>query len=238
MNAEKRLDRITFTGIDQFTKKNDLVKLSQEFPNIEFGFLHAKTWRDQTNRYPSPLEMKRLYEQGINFSLHLCGEFAGKALVSDFTDVYKNLGQSLLNFQRIQLNVVGKSAKQRYHLVSPTETLQAFIIQVSNVEKMEMLEHLEGNSNIFCTPLFDVSGGRGKSVERSEEDFLFEQNYYGIAGGINPSNCVSIVEDILVKDFEGRDFWIDMETGVRDDRDKFSTEACYQVCKQLRSYLK
>ena len=72
-----RLDKITFTGIDNYTKKDDLIKISNEFPRVEFGFLHSARWKENGTIHPNPIEMKRLYDQCVYYILHLCGAFAG-----------------------------------------------------------------------------------------------------------------------------------------------------------------
>lgn len=233
----KRLNKITFTGIDKYTDKNDLVKISKEFHVAEFGFLHSVNWRDNGNRHPDPVEMKRLFDTGVNYSLHLCGEFAGKALVGDFENLRKSLGKQVDCFTRMQLNIVGRKPKDKYVLAVPSDNIKQIIVQVCDVDHMQMFDMLSANSNFNCTPLFDVSGGRGKYEPISENMFLCEAPYIGIAGGIRPNNCVTVVEDIMRYDFMERPFWIDMETGIRDNQDRFSTDACYEVCKRLRDFI-
>jgi len=194
-------------------------------------------WRENGNRHPDPVEMKRLFDESVYYSLHLCGEFAGKALVGDFDNLHKSLGKHIACFKRMQLNVVGRKQKEKYLLAVPSENIKQIIIQTCDVDHMQMYDALSLKSNVNCAPLFDISGGRGRYEPISENMFLCDVPYIGIAGGITPDNCVTVVDDIIKYDFMEREFWIDMETGVRDNQDRFSTDACYEVCKNLRNYI-
>lgn len=72
--------------------------------------------------------------------------------------------------------------------------------------------------------LYDRSGGHGIVPEK----FPPGPNYMvGYAGGINPDNVL----DILDKIEANYPFWIDMETGVRDENDKFDLNNVEKICK-------
>ena len=210
---------------------------------MEFGFLHSSNWqRNDAIRHPNPIEMKRLFDSNVNYSLHLCGGFTTDALTGEFDELRKNLGKQLDCFTRMQLNLVGKRPKEKYSIHSVNQTIKQIIIQTRNVNSMQMFSHLTNHylrtkPEINCVPLFDLSGGRGIHTDISLDSFIFDENYFGIAGGINPNNCVKTVEDILTFDPIERSFWIDMETGVRDNQDRFSTEACYEVCNKLKEFI-
>ena len=230
-----RLDKITFTGIDNYTKKEDLIKISKEFPMVEFGFLHSARWKENGTRHPNPIEMKRLYDQSVNYSLHLCGAFAGKALVNDYTELKDSLGSQLNCFNRMQLNVVGRKVKDSYNVTSPSNNIKQIIIQTADVDSMDLFDFLISKNMTNCVPLFDPSGGKGKYSEITEDMFIFDTDYFGIAGGINLDNCMDVVNNILKYDCWNRQFWIDMESSVRDNQDRFSTDICYDICKKLNS---
>lgn len=83
--------------------------------------------------------------------------------------------------------------------------------------------------------LFDVSGGRGKYVK----DFdVFDIEHpqivkVGFAGGISPENCTEVVKRIEENLPKEVPYWIDMETGIRDERDWFLVSKCRQVCERI-----
>ena len=53
--------------------------------------------------------MKRLYSPEVNYCLHLCGAFAGKALFGYYDELLSSLGKQIKCFSRMQLNVIGKT---------------------------------------------------------------------------------------------------------------------------------
>lgn len=154
----KQLNRIIFTGIDEYTNKSDIVNLSREFPQIEFGLLTAKNWNDNSTRYPNPKVMHELYDPNINYSLHLCGRFARKALINDYTDVYPELDDTLKYYSRLQINVSNMALKSKYATTPPHDNIKQIIVQTANTERMDLYNHLALNSD-KCVPLFDMSGG-------------------------------------------------------------------------------
>lgn len=232
----KLLSKITFTGIDQYTDKSDLVNLSQQFPNIEFGLLTAQNWNTNSTRYPNPSIIKDLYDQHVNYSLHLCGRFARKALINDYTEVHAELQNTLQYYSRLQINVSNMPVKPKYFTTIPHDNIKQLIVQTSTNKHMDLFNHLATTSNNLA-PLFDMSGGRGIYNPITAETFNFNAPYYGIAGGITESNCNQVVEDIISLDKQQRPFWIDMETGVRDQNDKFSIQKCYNICEKLKTHI-
>lgn len=81
--------------------------------------------------------------------------------------------------------------------------------------------------------LFDRSGGEGVSATRYPAP-AYPANQqrageYGYAGGINPENVASVLERIPNYT---RDYWIDMESGVRTD-DQFDLAKCRAVCEAV-----
>ena len=75
--------------------------------------------------------------------------------------------------------------------------------------------------------LFDASGGRGLAPNSWPQGM---PRRCGYAGGLNPDNVAAAVADIGTK---ASLYWIDMETGVRDDHDRFSIDKCQAVCEAV-----
>lgn len=232
---------IGFAGIDKNTNIDELIKLQNDFPLVEFGFLSSKNWVENGNRYMNPEKLKEFKNKNINLCLHLCGEFARRPLKEGWHQIESFFGENLELFQRVQLNLVGSELKKEYdlsHLANIPET----IIQQLSIQKMPIYQSYldsdyDESIHTSTSILFDISGGRG----RYEKDFpVTEINKFvkhGFAGGISPDNCIETIqhiEDNLSKEI---DYWIDMETGVRDENDWFSIEKCRQVCQKIYNYL-
>ena len=62
------LNKITFTGIDNETKVEELINLKNNYPFAEFGLLISKsnTNKDIVNRYPSLNILERLDGAGLD----------------------------------------------------------------------------------------------------------------------------------------------------------------------------
>lgn len=127
--------------------------------------------------------MKRLYSPEVTYCLHLCGAFAGNALLGNYDELYKSIGKQIDCFSRMQLNVVGRKDKAGYVLKSPTESIKEIIIQSKDVESMQLYNSLKNKvkDKTNCVTLFDISGCKGIYKPISEEMFLFEDEYFGIA---------------------------------------------------------
>ena len=79
------LNRVTFTGVDDRTNVNDLVDLTKRFPFVEFGVLISKGYTNKgvVNRYPNTTIFKKLKNNGLNLSCHLCGSVARNIIKKD-----------------------------------------------------------------------------------------------------------------------------------------------------------
>lgn len=56
----------------------------------------------------------------------------------------------------------------------------------------------------------------------------------GYAGGIGPDNVLEVLGDILLANgIMDRPTWIDMETGVRDEHDRFDLARVQRVLEQV-----
>jgi hypothetical protein len=236
------LKNISFAGIDKNTKIEDLIQLQNDFPLVEFGILNSSNWSDNGNRYPNPLIFKELKGKDLNLSLHLCGGLARNTLKHGYTelkDLYKN---DLSIFKRIQLNVIGsKIPKSNIWMYDTPENIEEIIIQQSGFLNIDIYEkYLEEKNennikNHSC--LIDLSGGKGIYTKDFTVMDLGIGNKIGFAGGINPDNCIEVLKNIQDNLSPEIDFWIDMESGIRNDKDWFSVEKCRSVCEQVYNIL-
>lgn len=205
---------ITFTGVDNFTDPTGLVQLADDYP-VEFGLLFSPKRQGMEPRYPSLETIAWLAEElPLRWAAHLCGDDARVAL---------RLGVSphdrlLHHFQRVQINTrepidrpgeIGSWAACR-NLRAIIQTRGAFPL-VSGVDV-----------------LFDASGGRG--IEPAAWPEAVNATFCGYAGGLRPDNVANAV---LAISMQATRYWIDMESGVRDERDRFSLEKCRAVCEAV-----
>lgn len=206
---------ITFTGVDDHTSIDEMHRLSLVYP-IEWGVLFSPK-RQGEGRYPGLNFIRTLVATRSDFvklAAHLCG--------GDARDVVeRGLGQhdQLIydHFQRVQINTADPEVKPslianwaRHLEVSPILQCRGEFPDVDGVEF-----------------LFDASGGRGIAPKAWPKGLNYRCGY---AGGLNPDNVAAAVADIGTK---AGAYWIDMETGVRDDRDRFSLDKCQAVCEAV-----
>ncbi|MBQ3079741.1 MAG: hypothetical protein IJC48_07085 [Clostridia bacterium] len=216
------LRRVTFSGIDQWTKPSDAASLYQMFSFIEFAFLFTDN-RKAGNRYPMPVMLKAYKSLGIPMAIHLCGKLAHNYIkTGDLSPVIDMLGDSMDLFDRIQLNVPKTSHFCRT-IEFPSD--KKIIIQLHEGTQA-LLSHYMTNPNV--QGFQDASGGHGIVCTNWQYP---ETEFFGYAGGIGPDNaaaCVKAIDEICPTEF-----WIDMESSIRTN-DRFDIQKCRAVCASLR----
>lgn len=231
------LKHISFAGIDSKTNLEELIELQKDFPIAEFGFLYSKNWEQNGNRYMNPENIRQYQNKGINLSLHLCGGYArGLLKKGDWSDVLEVFKEDLNIFNRIQLNVVGSKYKHDEWIIKVPEEVQEVIIQQYSFDKMPVFKsYLNSDKTENISILMDTSGGKGIYTKDFDIDDFGKDIKIGFAGGINPDNCIEVIErmeNLLPKEIN---YWIDMEQGVRDKSDWFSLEKCRIVCERIHN---
>ena len=220
------LKKVTFTGIDDKTNVDDLVKLTQKYPFVEFGVLVSNGVLNERweRRYMSLEELSKLKDKGLHLSCHLCGSVARKIVKeNDWKPFYELLGDNIKLFDRFQLNVSGMK-KFSTDIDFPKD--KTFIIQLKeNLHLYNTYKHLP---NILGFQ--DNSGGLGIF----EDNWMSADTYFGYAGGLNATNVEYVINHLL--SINDKDFWIDMETSVRTN-DWFDIEKCEKVLKICEKYI-
>ena len=217
------LKRVTFSGIDQQTKVQDLKRLYEKYPFVEFVFLYSMQANQKgVGRYPNKMILKNYKNAGLPMAVHLCGQIAHDLVKNgDWNVVYKDLKGYMDLFDRIQLNIP-KTKRFSRELTFPEDKQIIIQLHEGTEDLFNCYRHLPN-----VVGFQDASGGRGIA---ETEWMLPETEPFGYAGGINPENVVSVVEDLtIICDY---DFWIDMETGIRTD-DKFDVNKCEEICRKL-----
>ena len=114
------LKRVTFTGIDQWTKPEALSALCRDYPFVEFAMRLAESPND-SSRFP-PLDMLKAYrERKFPLAVHLCGRLARHPIqTGDWSEVEEKLGSFYSLFGRMQLNT-SKAGKFCREIVFPKD---------------------------------------------------------------------------------------------------------------------
>jgi hypothetical protein len=207
---------ITFTGADDKTSVYAMAALSDLYP-IEWGILLSDT-RAGSPRYPSsrlirPLSILARYHANLKFSAHLCGKYARQIGEHGGTDAYRYFID--MDFSRIQVN--GQDDAGRIADWSQSVGIRAIMQSQGEFPNSDKVDWL-----------FDASGGKG--IYPGAWPAPVSDALVGYAGGLSPLNVAAAVSDIGSK---CSNYWIDMETGVRDEGGNFSVDICRKVCEAV-----
>lgn len=210
--------RITFTGIDESCTMAELFALLHVDNRIELGILYSQT-KAGTGRYPTPTWIrhtaKRIYEAYGHgrVALHVCGRAVRRVIRGDMLDPEL---PSLWEFARIQLN--GRFDTWEMG------ALRRFIRD--DGPRPRVITQFDGNPSLHDVirrpahqVLFDASGGRG--LERQDWPTHLVGWDCGYAGGLGPDNLRRELPRIAAA-AGPYPFWIDMESKLRDENDRFS----------------
>ena len=217
------LTRVTFSGIDQYTRVQDLKGLYEKYPFVEFVFLYSHHANQKgQGRYPRTVILKSYKKANLPMALHLCGKIAHDLVHdSNWSVVYKELDGYMGLFDRIQLNIP-KTRHFSREMTFPEDKQIIIQLHEGTKELFDCYKHLPNVAGFQ-----DASGGRGIA---ETEWILPETEPFGYAGGIHPENVVDVVREL--NEICETDFWIDMETGIRTN-DKFDVAKCEEICRKL-----
>lgn len=226
------LTKVTITGADDDVKPADLFALSEEFPFVEWGTLLSLA-RAGKPRYPSGRWIERFYslasDRKVMTSIHVCGELA-KAFARGDSNI--RFPPSLFRApRRVQLNGFEHdgAALHAEQLRRAVAAMGAeLILQVRSEDAIVPTAEVARQLGLGTSMLWDASGGRGI------ESFAWPRPpidvHMGYAGGIKPSNIIEVVRQIGVVD---PPYWLDMESGVRDERDRFDLARVHEVLTKV-----
>lgn len=226
-----KIDRVTLTGADDNTSRQDLHFLYLHYPFVEFGILFSKS-KEETPRYPSNSKIDELLIYEIPYAAHFCGWYSSQILEKRNFDLFKTHSA----FSRFQLNYnFGKSTGWDVrplleYATKNTET--SFILQVNkaNQKTIDYVDSIDTPENIHF--LYDSSGGRGAEISEIKPIY---KNYTGYSGGLHISNIESVVKKIIDYPNPSK-VWIDMESGVRTEN-YFDIEKAAGILEICKSYI-
>lgn len=240
-----KLAHITLTGADDKTSINALLEISKTYPLVEWGILLSSKSAG-TGRYPSAEWVKDLsdatYTDLFNaprdrakFAAHLCGPtmraFMATSTISDENWIEAHgIGESRFNalFARAQMNF-----NARYENFSDQDLIDMLEGWYETADGNLITQHNLNNDTVWSVLqasemksgalrahqiLHDASGGLGRSPDSWQRPIAGVLN--GYAGGISPDNVAATLG--ALEPIVGRGYtWIDMETSLRDDQDRF-----------------
>lgn len=210
---------ITFTGADDSAHIDGMIALANLYP-IEWGILFSPSRQGFEPRYPSHSFITKLinWYGDLRLSAHLCGAHSRDLLAKSSTVV----DHLLHHFARVQVNTP--------HQGIDTAALNAWAKELDT--DLQPILQCRGSfphdDNVQW--LFDASGGRGIAPEAWPAGGWNQDALRGYAGGLNPENVAAAVAAIGAND---DNYWIDMETGVRDENNRFSLAKCRAVCEAV-----
>lgn len=217
------LNGVTITGADDATDINEIVRLSREYPFVEWGILVFKSTIKPSIRFPS-WEWCREFasaaiKNGLNVSTHLCGEWVRELLGGkiDWTELPDVLAVS----RRAQINTHGVPHAAVLRSIESLRIGSTYVIRGGLRHDREFIVQFDGVNDLFAyaakdhyinvSALFDGSHGAGKLPEHWPVAAVpFPCGY---AGGLGPENVIQQLS--YITRVCPRPFWIDMETKVR-----------------------
>jgi len=228
-----KLTSITFTGIDEHTDLEHVEQISQCYPYVEWGVLTSYHWHENGNRYLDPEFMSLLRGRGLNLSLHICGSAVHDAAVKEWDKIDELTKSNLDIFKRVQLNISGRKDSPAFCWI-PIIIGQELIVQQKGSDNIALfnatVKHWRKRPyphRDVISVLLDASGGRGIDTPI---EILDTKEKVGYAGGINPDNVADKLT-YLFENVHNGEFWIDMESGVRDADDWLDLNKVEQVLK-------
>ena len=103
MENKNNLKHVSFADIDRNTDSEELRRIQDEFPMVEFGVLMSCNWFENGNRYMSPSDIERF--SGLSLCGHLCGKMARDFMKGDVGLLDGTYPYWKTMFKRIQVNV-------------------------------------------------------------------------------------------------------------------------------------
>jgi len=219
MSPKRFLKYVTVTGADDATHHNDILKITNKFPFVEFAILLRNG--EPKQRYPSDDWNKKLFNlwesnQNINIACHICGSLVRDICKGNWSILQNHEFVNVLSmYSRIQLNfspyVDNINIYEFLDGINREELRSKQIIfQLKDINHPIVATAISNNLNI--APLFDLSGGQGISPN----NWPISNRFCGYAGGLNPDN---INQQIHIIANNADIAWIDAESGLRTNNE-------------------
>lgn len=207
---------IAFTGVDSADLISGMKSLARHFP-IEWGVLVDDAKEDDILFANADIRAALLSAGGLRFAAHVCGEQA-RLIANDPAKATIDLA----GFQRMQVNHAFTGS-------SPEQVENTIVYGRAQAVRSMLQTLTEFPADPRLDWLYDTSFGTGKAP--TTWPALPERGAFcGYSGGIRAENVSAVLAAINAP--EGSQYWIDMESGVREDG-KFSLAKCEAVCRAV-----
>lgn len=239
---------ISVTGADDKTSIEEMQRLSDRFPMLEWGILYYPE-KQGIARNPSDEWLAKFVKTNMRKAIHLCGKEVFKQILA-----YDGRTVGLISqFDRVQVNI-----NAREKIFSDAEVLCVYDILFCRCADRLILQYHDASASIINTwltvwverlmerpkdllqktisrinILYDASRDRGVSPgEFSAVNLPYHKLCErGYAGGIDPDLVEGVIgnisrlqhmetEEISFKISNNMDYWLDMETKARDKHNK------------------
>jgi hypothetical protein len=244
-----KIDRVTFTGVDDNTNIKDLELISSQNPYVEWGILYSEKQQGQGGKYPSKKTiLKVLVHDGAlkkyNTSLHLCGNVARDFITKEIESYVTRMSFTielpyLMMFcDRIQLNFsASRNKPDLFNFLPNVKKYKKPIILQIHSGNLDFINSISKYTKDEFHYLFDASGGNGIEIQDIPlpSDYGLKDKYCAFAGGLSPDNLEEKLKLINASLPEDSIIGIDMETGIRTDG-KFDIEKvkrCVEIINKL-----
>ena len=217
------ITKVTVTGADDSVDPEDLLRISQEYPFVEFGILLSESSMGST-RFPSRQWIRNFFDavrnqsQQINISGHICGGWVRQILLGMWPKwIFMDIDEDYLKmFSRWQINTHAIphdiNHDQLPFIWSELDQYNNIVIFQYDDVNIQLVEIAKkaGCKNIAA--LFDLSHGAG--VLPAEWPLPLDGVACGYAGGLSPENVAEqlCALEAVVGDNQ---IWIDAETKLR-----------------------
>lgn len=235
------LTNVTLTGADDSVDPENMIRLSEKYPFVEWGILVGSN--SETPRFPSHRWLRELADKVassgvvVKLSLHICGGILRGMLDRAELDIHPAISEC--DWQRSQLNFHG-------HALTLEQERNCILSMQHDWIAEEIIVQLDGINDAFLDRLIDdnftpVSGfydrSHGAGVIPGEWPTANPNWSVGYAGGLGPENVLSEVANIR-KATSGQRFWIDMETKLRYMNEHTMTDSfCLYRCGRVLEIL-
>lgn len=240
---------LTLTGADDSIDPVELVKLSKQYPYIEWAILISAE-REGTSRFPTRQWRHEFHKlsQYTNKSAHLCG----REVLTRLSEEDGELGIEMKDYQRIQLNFNAKHTSEQLLGKLIQATTSGFYTQHSGQRIKFITQYNQPNQDITTRfidahrlqpdahhILFDASGGLGRTPESWPTPI--SNKLCGYAGGLGPSN---IEQELININFLIRQqvnqgdkrLWLDMENNLRTN-EAFDLNKVIEVAEKVHAWM-
>lgn len=233
----KDLSLISFVGVDEQTNLDEVQNFKSPI-KTEFSVLFSDSKSlSKDKRYPSYKFCEYFLKSkvvGNLFSLHLCGDVIDRYFLEE-DDVLQlaNLAHRIqlnLNiskykgYDKLSDNIINMISKHNHNI----------ILQENNTKRnfnQFLLKTISSSLYDKINLLHDGSGGFGREISSIEVPSKY--HFTGYAGGIKPQNVVKIVKLIEDVNVSSIPYYIDMESGIRQDN-IFSMQKCQEIIDNLQ----